>query len=292
MNTPGIPLDDDELDLREFFLRLWADKWRVIWLVLAGAIIAGAIGFLMTPVYRAAAVMVSATPDRSSLSSALGSALGSLNNLASLAGVNVGGNEAAVEEALAVMRSRKFTEDFIRDNNLLPVLFSGDWDGVAKKWTVPPQDQPTMGEAFKRFDKDIREISRDKKTGLVTLIIDWRDRQQAADWANQLVARLNTEMRARAMAQSDASLQYLKQELTSTQVVDTREAINRLIESQIRQRMIASVTQEFAFRVVDVAMKPEPSDKVRPKKALMIILGGLIGGFIGVLWVYFRAPSA
>ena len=282
--------EEDELDFRKLVLRLWADKWRIIGLGVAGGVIALAIGFLMTPVFRATVVMVPANLDRNSLSSALGSAMGSLGSIASLAGVNVGGNDLVVEESLAVMRSRQFTEAFLRDLDLLPVLYSKDWDATAKRWTVPVEKQPTLGKAFKYFDSDIRNISRDKKTGLVTLTIDWTDRQQATDWANTLVKRLNAEMRTRAMAQSDASLEYLNRELTATQVIDTREAINRLVESQIRQRMIASVTQEFAFRVVDSAMKPEPSDKIRPKKAIMAILGGLFGGFIGMLWVYFRSP--
>jgi uncharacterized protein involved in exopolysaccharide biosynthesis len=290
MNAELIPLDDDELDFRKLVLRLWADKWRIMAMGFAGAVIALIIGFLTTPVYRATVVMVPANLDRNSLSSALGSALGSLGNIASMAGVNVGGADMAVEESLAVMRSRQFTEAFLRDLNLVPVLFAKDWDPVAKKWKVSPEKQPTLGKAFKRFDRTVRGISRDKKTGLVTLTVDWSDRQQAADWANTLVLRLNAEMRTRAIGQSDASLQYLNRELAATQVVDTREAINRLIESQIRQRMIASVTQEFAFRVVDGAMKPELSDKVRPKRAIMAFMGALLGGFFGVLWVYFRGP--
>lgn len=285
-------LDDDGIDFRKIVLFLWADKWRIVGVAVVTATIAGIIGFMTTPVYRATLIMVSATPERSSLSGALGSALGSLGGIASLAGVNVGGNEIAVEEALAVMRSRQFTEGFVKDNNLLPVIFDDDWDGAAKKWKVGPNEQPTMGKAFRKFGKEIRAIERDKKTGLVTLTIDWRDRQQAADWANALVQRLNAEMRARAIAQSDASLQYLNRELATTQVVETREAINRLIESQIRSRMIASVTYEYAFRVVDGAMKPEPADKVRPKRAIMILMGGMLGGFIGILWVYFRSPRS
>jgi uncharacterized protein involved in exopolysaccharide biosynthesis len=287
MNTP-VAWEEDEFDVRELVMRLWKDKWRLSAMGLAGAIVAAVIGFNTTPVYRATTVLVSATPDRSSLSSALGSALGSLNGLASLAGVNVGGAEAAVEEALAVMRSRQFTETFLRDFNLLPVLFADDWDAAGKKWKDPAK-APTMGRAFKYFNERIRDISRDKKTGLVTLTIDWRDRPVAAQWANELVRRLNAEMRARAIAQSDASLEYLNKEIAGTLVVDTREAINRLIESQIRQRMIANVTQEFAFRVVDSAMTPEPTDKVRPKKGVMIVIGGILGGMIGAIWVYFRS---
>jgi uncharacterized protein involved in exopolysaccharide biosynthesis len=281
---------ENGIDFRQLFARLYAEKWRILAPSLMAAAIAGAIGFMMTPVYRATTVLVSAMPDRSGLSSALGSALGSLNSLASFAGVNVGGADAEIEEALAVLRSRQFTESFIRDLELLPILYADDWDGAAKKWKTGPDDQPTMGKAYRFFHKKIRGVSRDKKTGLVTLTIDWSDPQLAADWANELVRRLNSEMRSRAISQSDASLQYLNAELARTQTIDTRAAINRLIESQIRQRMIASVTPEFAFRVVDAAIKPEVWDKVRPNRAIMILFGGILGALAGVLWVYFRTP--
>ena len=77
-----------------------------------------------------------------------------------------------------------------------------------------------------------------------------------------------------------------------TRYEEAWEAINRLIEGQIRQRMIASVTQEYAFRVVDRALTPDLSDKVRPKRALMLLGGLIIGGFIGCLWAYFRGAPA
>jgi uncharacterized protein involved in exopolysaccharide biosynthesis len=283
--------DDDTLDIRELVRHLWKDKWRIVVLAIIGAAIAAAFAFTMTPVYRATAVMVSASADRTGLSGMLSSALGSIGNLASLTGTNFGSNEAAVEEALAVLRSRNFTEAFISQHNLLPELYPSDWDAESGKWTVSKAKQPTLAKAYKRFSEDVCSISRDKKTGLITVSIDWPNRERGANLVNDMVTRINAEMRARAMAQSDASLQYLNQELASTGIVDTREAINRLIEAQIRQRMIASVTQEYAFRVVDRAMTPDLTDKVRPKRAIMLILGFAFGGFIGCVWAYFRMPQ-
>jgi len=288
MNVQEQPWAEDSLDLREIFMRLWNRKWSIIALALLSGAIAAGIGYSITPVYRAQAVMVSAASDRNGLSGMINSAFGSLGNLASFATGNLAGSDAAVEEALAVMRSRQFTEKFIERNNLLPELFADDWDAAKKAWKVPAEDRPTMAKAYKRFSKRYREVSRDKKTGLVTVSIDWPNRPRAAVLVNDMISQINDEMRARAIAQSEASLKYLNTELTTTQVVDTREAINRLIEGQIRQRMIASVTQEYAFRVVDRALTPDLSDKVRPKKALMILGGLIFGGFIGCLWAYFR----
>lgn len=282
---------DDGIDIRALILRLWERKWLIVGVALLGGAIAVSISYTITPVYRAQVVMVSASADRTGLTSMLSSALGSIGNLASLAGANLGSGDSAVEEALAVMRSRQFTEEFIREHGLLSDLFPKDWDAAAKKWKVPTDKQPTMARAFKRFNSNVREVSRDKKTGLIVLTIDWPDRPRAASLANAMVARLNAEMRVRAMSQSDASLKYLNEELAGTAVVDTREAINRLIEAQVRQRMIASVTQEFSFRVVDVAMTPDLIDKVRPKRFAMLMLGLVLGGLIACAWVYFRPAS-
>ena len=85
MSTQMILHEEDELDFRKLVLRLWADKWRIIALGFAGGVIALVIGFLMTPIFRATVVMVPANLDRNSLSSALGSAMGSLGSIASLA---------------------------------------------------------------------------------------------------------------------------------------------------------------------------------------------------------------
>ena len=61
--------------------------------------------------------------------------LGQFGGLASLAGVNLGGGaNNDTEVSLAVLRSREFTEAFIRDRNLLPLIFEECWDADANRW--------------------------------------------------------------------------------------------------------------------------------------------------------------
>ncbi len=102
----------------------------------------------------------------------------------------------------------------------------------------------------------MRSVSKDKQTGLITLAIEWRDPVQAASWANELVARLNAEMRARAIARTSASIDYLQKELANTSEVETKRAMDRVMEAQINKRMLATVTEEYALRVVDRALPP------------------------------------
>jgi uncharacterized protein involved in exopolysaccharide biosynthesis len=284
-STTAVPDIRESSDLAELIRALWAGR---LWIVCGGlsfALIAGIVGFLMTPIYRSSTVLVPANSNQGSLAGSLGSALGSLGGLAGLAGLNLNSSNAATDEALAVLQSRQFSDAFIADKQLLPVFFPEKWDAKNHSWNVPRDKQPTPATAFKYFDRKIRSVTQDKKTGLVILQIEWKDPKLAAAWANELVQRLNVEMQRRALEEANASLGYLEKELAGTNTVETRAAINRLIESQINRRMLANVTEQYAFRVVDRAMPPDPGDKVRPKKALMIIVGGCLGGLIACVLV-------
>jgi uncharacterized protein involved in exopolysaccharide biosynthesis len=272
------------LDLRALYDRLMRRRWWIIacWVCFMAASLAAA--FVITPVYRATVVLASASAERNTESSSLTSALGQLGSLASLAGINVGNNDAATEEALAVFRSRQLTERFISEKNLMPELFASKWDAKNGRWAVDEKHQPTPAKAYRYFDKNVRTIAKDKKTGLVTLQVEWRDRKEAAAWANELVQRLNAEMRDRAIAKADASLGYLEKELVRTPEVGMREAIYRLIEGQVRQRMLADVTEEYAFRVVDRAMAPDADDPAwPPRKAVLLAAGSFLGLMAGMV---------
>ena len=285
--SPSEHSQSNSMELVHVLSQLWAGRWWILTTTVAITSIFAVAAYMMTPVYRASTVLVAAGQERAGLGGALSSALGSLTGLASLAGVSVGSSASGTDEALGVLRSRQFTERFIVERKLLPVLYSHIWDTAVGRWTVPPEMQPSLGRAVNYFDHDIVTTTQDKKTGLFILQIDWKDPLMAADWANDLVQRLNAEMRSRGMANADASLGFLRKELDLTSVVETREAINRLIEAQINNRMILSVTNEYSFRVVDRAYPSEPGDMVRPKRRLMIAFGIFVGMTFGSVAVLF-----
>jgi uncharacterized protein involved in exopolysaccharide biosynthesis len=264
-------------------VKLWSRRLWVLASAVLFAVLFGVIAFRMTPVYMSTTVLVPANSDRSGLQSALGSTLGQLSGLAALVGVGVNSGSGQTQEALAVLRSREFTEAFIRDENLMPVLFAGLWDAEAGRWMGPEEDWPTYAQAYGYFNGVIRKVTLTPQTGLVTLSIEWTDPEHCALWANRLVERLNEEVRARAIANTNASIGFLERELQATGTIETRQAINRLMEVQINQRMIANVTREYAFRVVDRALPPDPDDSVRPNKPLLVLLGWLFGTMAGAV---------
>ena len=250
-------------------------------IVFACVAVAVAFAFLSKPVYRAETVLLPVTQDGDmSLLASMASQFGALG---SLAGIDVGG-DSEKEKALATMRSRALTNAFIESHGLLPRIFEDDWDATSAKWDLDPDEVPTMWEAQKEFDENIRFIVENRRTGLVTLAIEWRDPDEAAKWANDLVGLVNRTIRERVIAESKKSLVYLNKELESTHAVEVRQAIFKLAESQARKIMLANVRSDYAFQVIDPATPPDLDDFVRPQRAILI-LAGLLGGIAVALSV-------
>jgi uncharacterized protein involved in exopolysaccharide biosynthesis len=215
---------------------------------------------------------------------ALGS---SLSGLAALAGVTVGA-DSKKSESIAVLQSEELTTAYIRQKNLLPILFFKNWDGAAKKWNVDdPKDAPTLWKANQYFKKNVRKISTDGKTGLLTLTITWRDAALAADWANGLVSMTNAYLRNKAITESERNIKYLYEEAGKSNVVEARQAIYAVLETEINKQMLARGTTEYAFKVLDPAVPPEKASS--PKKTVWILMGFVAGFFLSVLSVLIRA---
>jgi uncharacterized protein involved in exopolysaccharide biosynthesis len=271
--------DTEDVDLRAVAGTLWSKRHWIVASVIVFTIPFVAAAFLIPPVYRAATLLADARTDSTSAST-LNNALSQLGSLGALARIG-GAGANQVDEAMAVMKSRDFTERFIEQEKLLPELFPKLWDQDKQQWVVPKEQVPTLTQGYKMLDS-VRSITQAGRGGLVTLAIEWGDPVVAARWVNLLVARLNAEMRERAIASTNSSVTFLESELETTATIDTRQSINRLMEVQINQRMLANVTKEYAFRVVDKALPPEPDDIVRPRKIVLMALGPTIGFIFGV----------
>ncbi len=273
-------------------IRLLVRGW--LWLVggaLLGAAVLGAISLMMRPVYRASIVVVPTSDSKSS--GVLSSLQSQFGGLASLAGIDLGSSGDAQTLALATLKSRSLIEEFVKEKNLLPVLFPDEWDPKTEKWNVDEQSKiPTMDDAYKLFDEEIRIVSEDTLTGLITLSIEGSDRELAAAWATELISRTNTKLKGRAVSEARKSIAYLEKELQSTDVLEVQQGIYSLIQSQVSRITMANVREEYAFSIIDPAVVSDPDHYVRPMRFLMTVLGFLLGGLIAAIWLVFRATPS
>jgi uncharacterized protein involved in exopolysaccharide biosynthesis len=255
---------------------LWSHRVIIGLCVVLGAVGLTGLSFLRHPKYRAE-VVFSPVASSGSFASGLG---GSLGGLAAIAGINLGGAGKQSEESLEYLRSREFTREFIERHRLMPLLFSGKWDAAHSRWRGDP---PTIAEGVNRFSKQVTQIAEDRRTGIVTLAIIWRDRALAAQWANALIAEADAALRTRAIAEYGRSLEFLKDEAAHSDVVDVQTAVAKTMETELKDAMLARTRDAYAFKVLDPAVVRDPWDYDSPNRPLYAALGAGFGLLIGVI---------
>jgi uncharacterized protein involved in exopolysaccharide biosynthesis len=129
-------------------------------------------------------------------------------------------------------------------------------------------------------------IGEDKKSGVVTIDIQWINSRLAADWANDLASRINVRMRKRALEESDRNVHYLQQEIANTNIVSLQQSIGRVLESELQKLMMARGSEEFAFKIIDPAVPPRK--RYRPQRALIIIMSTIAGGLLSIGFLLLR----
>jgi subunit length determinant Wzz-like protein len=273
--------------LQRVFTEFKRHRRGVLVVFVAVLVIAGAYGAFATPIYRVNVVLAPATDKESA---GLGALVGQFSGIGSLAGLGLPPSGKR-DEAIAVLKSRTFTARFIAEHNLLPELFYRHWDPVAKRWTYSnPERVPTLNNGVDIFDKDVRRVVTNEVSGLVTLTVEWHDRQRAVDWAGQLVHELNEEMRRRAIDEAQHSLDYLNGLAARTSTVELRDAIYRVVESQVKEIMLANIREEYAFRVLDPPMLPDRREQVWPKRLLIMVVAIPLALIVAALYAFVWAP--
>jgi len=267
-----MPAQQDEVDLREIFKTIRAGRTLVIVVTTLFGIAAVAYEFLASPWYKAELVLAP------SAQQSMGGALGGLSSLSKIAGLaGVGLPNAGDPQPVAVLKSNDLARAFIVDMKIMPVLLKEVRAGSRKL---------DIRDAVKVFDKKIRSVSEDSRTGLVTLAIRWRTPDTAALWANTLAKRLNERMRLDAQTRAERNVAFLKSEISTTNVVSLQQSMGSLLESEMQKLMLARGNEEFAFKVIDPAVSPVEPDS--PKPIVVIATALFVGAFLSILFLVVR----
>ena len=290
---------DDEIDLRELFGVLWAGKIKIIAITAVFALASVVYALSVPNQYKATALL---SPAQSS-GGGLSGALGQLGGLASLAGVSIGGGESSeAQVAQEIMKSWNFIEGFIKSNDLAVEIYAAEgwskssnslqinsdlYDESDSQWLVENNETGALGppsswNLFKRF-LGMLSVSEDKKSGLVSVSIEYYSPQIAKHWLDLYVAAINGHMQERKMAEVTRNITYLEAQIKKTNIAEMKEVFYTIIEEQIKSKMLAEASPDYAFVPVSPSMVPE--EKSQPKRALICILGTLLGGMLSVLWV-------
>lgn len=295
--------EDDEIDLAELWHAIWSGKLIII-IISALFAISSVLYAINQPNIYQATTLLSPAGEQSG-AGGLGKMAGQFGGLASLAGINLGGGGTdKTGLALEVLKSRVFLESFIDKHQLLvPLMAAKNWDAnsntliinnevyneTTKTWVrevkAPKKPEPSPWQAYKAF-KSILSITTDKESGMITLAIEHYSPEIATQWLKWLVNDINSNMREQDKIEAQNSIDYLTKKLQETQLADMQTVFYQLIEEQTKTIMLAEVSKEYVLKTIDPANAPE--EKAKPKRALIVVLGTMLGGILSVLIVLIR----
>lgn len=295
------PYYQNEVDLRELFMVLWKGRFWIIYTTLTAAVITVAIALWLPNIYRSEALLA---VDEDG-SGGLADLAAQYGGLASLAGISLpasGSSDKAV--AIETLKSLQFISEFIEQRDILAELMastsydlaSGEisykkkiYDIESDVWTrkakLPYVPKPSYQEAYEEF-MEIMFISEDQETGFVTLAIEHISPRIAERWVTWLIEDVNRKMLTEDRAEAQQAIDYLTDQLQQTQVVALEEVFYSLIEEQTKTIMLASARPEYIFKTIDQAAIME--EKASPQRALICILGVILGGIFGTLLVLLK----
>jgi uncharacterized protein involved in exopolysaccharide biosynthesis len=261
---------------------VWRSRILIVSIAIGAAIVGAAFAFLTPKRYQASVVALPVSSE--SPGSRLSGSLSQLGGIASLAGITLPSSNERTE-AVATLQSETLTRSYVAQKELLPILFADRWDPAAKKWRTTQQDQiPTVWKASQFFEKRVRTIVEDKKAGLITVTVTWTDPRLAAEWANGLVEMTNDYLRSKAIQESDTNMAYLREQAARSDLLEARNAIYSVLQTEINKAMLARGTREYALKVVDRAFPPEKASSPRPVLwTIAAFLLGLLGSMTAVL---------
>jgi hypothetical protein len=129
-------------------------------------------------------------------------------------------------------------------------------------------------------------ISQDPATGFISLNIEHISPLFAKELLDLIIRESNELLRKKDMEESKQGLRFLTSESSKTPFVTIKDSINDLIEVQLEMQMLAQIHQDYVLIEIDPPFIPEKKSK--PSRALICILGTMLGGMLSVLIVLVR----
>ena len=280
MVESGLPSGEDEIGLLEL-IRTLLQAWKtIVGITILCTGLAVAYALHAPEVFKAETLLAPAQEDETAASSLLNK----FGGLVAIAGVK-DKTSSFMSRVMGTLNSRKFLSTFIVDHNLLEQIFYDQWNPEIKEW-VPRKDGSivTISDGID-FLLDNVSCDEDKSTSLYTVSVTLDEPNLASLICNKIVMSLNSKFRERAIERALLREEYLKEELSKTNLSDMKNVLYTMLQAEKQKAMIANITKNAAFEVIDPAVAPVTHAK--PKRKLIVALGGVCGGFLGIFTVFF-----
>ena len=266
-------------------------KWKSLSLVIIIAVVISlTYGFLKPNIYRAS-IVIAPIENQNTVSRFMPS---NLSGFASFAGINASESEVSKSIMLeATLRSRSFFQNIFENPYFAPRLFAyKTYNSKSKEIVIDSSifntdsaewlEKPNVEIYHENFLDDLT-FNHNLRTGIITISYDHVSPYFAAEFLQHAILVADSKLRAEKLITTESNISFLNKQLNMYENVETKEAISLLIQSEIEQKMLAEINENYSFKVIDEIYVPE--SKTYPSRALILIVGTFLITFIYIIFM-------
>jgi uncharacterized protein involved in exopolysaccharide biosynthesis len=290
---------EDEIDLSVLITALFQGKWIIIGFTSIASIIVVLYSLSLPNIYKAEALLVPISSNEN-----VGGNIQELGGLASLAGISLSEGSDTSAIALEKLQSLSFFEEILLPQINLPDLMAVEswdpysnsitydkeiYDDSTKTWTREitslQTPEPSAQESFTAFMEHIGALT-DIKTRLITISAKHQSPFIAKQWADLVIKELNIFYREKDKKEATFAVDYLNEQISRTRLSEVKLVIAEVLAQQIQTLSLIEANENYVFDFIDPPAVMEK--KSEPRRAIICIVGALIGGFLGAIVALFR----
>lgn len=144
---------------------------------------------------------------------------------------------------------------------------------------------PSELEAFLYF-KSIYSVSINQETGFITISISHISPYIAKSWVENIVILINEKVRREDQESAIKSINYLKEQLSITDLSEIRYGLSQLIQQETKKLTLTNISKDYVFKTIQSPYIPE--FKSSPNRPLILIFGTILGAFLTLLFFISR----
>lgn len=294
INTNNNCIDEDEIDLRELFGTIWANKFKI-----------AIFTFIVTSL---TIIYVLATPNQYTSSTTLAPqgqtksmGLGGLSSLASMAGVNIGGGVMDAYHSLKIiLGSYAFEKMMVEKYHLINLLspanmkkdfvFPFGYDGIYNLFHSNKKSNKSY--AYKEYMtikklKKIISLRNSKKSGAITMSVKLPDRFLAKKLLDIYLKNSTAYLRTIDMKNIKEKIKYYQKELATTNNIQLKTQISQYMATLMQKEVFANANPYYIVKQITKPEIPYIKDKSGPKRALIVIVAFITSIILAIFGVFF-----
>ena len=282
----------EEIDLIELLGTIWKNKFKIFSFSFV-VLLLTFLYVLSIPNSYKSLIVLAPQGEENNLS-------GGLSSLASLAGVNLGGGSSKDPSIMMeiTLKDYSFNKYVIKKYNLVEKLenqknlvFALGFDKIYNLFNFKTEDnrdiEKMLYDTINFLNKKTLSISKDKESGLIILSATLNDRFLAKELVDIYLVEVINKIKMQDMKEIDEQIRYYNKELSSTYDVSLKEQLSKSLSALYQKRVFSQANDYyFVSKVIDSRVS-HIKEKVKPKRALTLIVSFVTSIIIGIFLVFF-----